>query len=250
VTLDLSGFALMGAGGSAVIVSAGLPVNIGLSALRATIEACVARNNDGSGFEGSQCTFERCVSVANGLFGFSVGGSTAVSCVARENQFTGFVGVRANLTGCTAELNGVAGFNVADNSRISRCLSVGHEGDGILVGTQSSIIGNTCNENTGAGIRVDDDNDVRENTCSENVAGGILVTARENLIEDNRVSTAPSASRYRTTARDNSGANYVIVSGNRVGVISLPPLSGDINGDVDPDALGAGTTDPWANFSY
>ena len=43
----------------------------------------------------------------------------------------------------------------------------------------------------------------------------------------------------RNTARFNDSLNYVVA-----------PVSGPISGDTDPDALGAGTLDPWANFSY
>lgn len=54
----------------------------------------------------------------------------------------------------------------------------------------------------------------------------------------------------RNTARFNYSLNYVIPAGNRVGIIAVAPVSGPISGDTDPDALCAGTLDPWANFSY
>ena len=90
---------------------------------------------------------------------------------------------------------------------------------------------------------------------------GIHVTGGENRIDGNHVAKndrgiliddGPVDRNWvvRNTARFNAGLNYVIPAGNRVGVIAAAPVSGAISGDTDPDALGAGTLDPWANFSY
>jgi hypothetical protein len=42
--------------------------------------------------------------------------------------------------------------------------------------------------------------------------------------------------------------NYDITAVNYVGVTVIPPLSGAVTGNTG--GSGAGTTDPWANFSY
>ena len=55
---------------------------------------------------------------------------------------------------------------------------------------------------------------------------------------------------FANFARDNAANNYQAPANNRFGPIVIPPLSGAILGFSDPDTLGAGTTDPWANFSY
>jgi parallel beta-helix repeat protein len=119
-----------------------------------------------------------------------------------------------------------------------------------------------CGLNQGDGISILSDTAARDNTCDSNgLAGngaGIHAKGTENRIDGNNVSNNDRGIDVddvrnfviRNSARDNAGMNYVIVAGNRVGAIVVPPLSGDIAGDTDSDAAGVGTTDPWANFTY
>ncbi len=109
---------------------------------------------------------------------------------------------------------------------------------GLAVNTgQARIVDNVVQRSEEAGIRVQDSESLVEGNQVINNGMGIEVLDARNLVISN-------------VARDNGGLNYVIVAGNRVGSIVVPPLSGDISGDTDPDALGAGTTDPFANLSY
>ena len=99
---------------------------------------------------------------------------------------------------------------------------------------------------------------VSDNNAEGNTNNGIEVAGRESLIESNRLSNNLGTGLLVLSDRNlifnninrMNTLSFDIVANNRVGFTISPPLSGAIAGDSDPDALGAGTTDPWANIAH
>ena len=256
---------------------------VGIAVASGTIRNCDVRDCLGTGvFVSQHSVISGCSAVGNGVDGFELTlGGVIEHCVASQNDTRGILaGTRVLIDGCQATENVLSGITASSDCTVTNCNSTNNEGDGIFVGsncvvTDCTVISNmddgieavnignriernTCNFNQDLGIRSESEALVRENTCGTN-AKGIVIDGRECLVERNRVANNTVSGIevqhdrnlvVSNLARDNSGFNYVIVPGNRVGIIVIPPLSGDINGDVDADALGAGTTDPWANISY
>ena len=256
----------------------------GFSATRSTLTGCVARQNgmviSGSGISATGSVLTDCVASDNGEHGIrAISQSLVRACLAEGHAENGIDlfssdardcnaagndgdGISSNgiggVVGCKAYVNLGVGIRFGGTSgRVEGNDVTANSGIGILVENGGCIVeNNICNQNQ-TGIATGDDCRIRNNTCSNNGGAAFLVTGRESLIEHNRA--ANNGFGYivqndrnlvvANVARDN-GSNYEIVAGNRVGKLVIPPLSGAISGASDPDALGAGTTDPWANFSY
>jgi parallel beta-helix repeat protein len=184
-------------------------------------------------------------------------GSTVAFCAARSNSHSASssfgieVGDKCNVLGCTSSDNGSnngspngstgGGIHALTGAVVKDCIVAGNRGDGIQVATSCLVANNHCdgngNSGDGAGIHATADaNRIDGNSVIDNDRG-IDVDGIRNLV-------------VRNTASSNSNLNYVIVTGNKVGVISSVPTSLDIAGDTDADAAGVGTTNPWANLSY
>ena len=126
---------------------------------------------------------------------------------------------------------------------ISRCTVRSNVGDGINVFGSCLVLNNACSLNgngagDGAGIHATiggSDNRIEGNNCI-GADRGIDVDAAGNII-------------IRNTASGNT-TNYVIVANNVFGAIvdRTAPASAAVSGNTA--ASSAGTTDPWANFSY
>ena len=263
VTIDLNGFTLASSvlGGSAIFhPSGGLAngritvrngfvrgwtVGVRLEGNNYRVEGVTASNN-GTGIEcGSACAVVDCVAAANTSRGISLTGSSGVvlRSVAARNGGDGFVvGVGATVQQCAATSNGDDGIAVGgQGSLVSQCTASFNRGDGIQVQFDTVVVGNSCSANgfgadDGAGIHaVSTDNRIEGNNVSVNDRG-IDVDGARNLIIKN------SAAANTT--------NYAIVANNVFGAIidRTAPASGAVTGNAA--ASSAGTTDPWANFSY
>ncbi len=237
-------------------------IRVGSSSI---ILSCRATSNGGIGIRAHDSTqVKDCVSSSNTGDGISVFLSGDISnCTSRGNQGSGMVigghgtvmdsnaggngehgikgGSHAHIATSTANDNGIDGIHIGFNGRISNCHCSSNTSNGIRAGGTPQIVGNSCVSNgsggDGAGIYIDGTEGTVVRNMATNNDRGIDVDGIRNLIVSN-------------TTRDNSGKNYDIVAGNRVGIIVIPPLSGAISGDTSANAQGAGTTDPWANLSY
>lgn len=259
--------------------ASGVVLNNGL-ALR-----CISAENDLRGFKVgvlSRAIIRDCSAIANGENGIEVGsGSLVARNVLNRNGsdaiVTGdFCSVYENTL--ARNLSGITAFGTG--CFIARNNVVEHEfGVGVnAVEPYARIVDNLCNENA-FGIDAEGGSTIERNTVAQNFTGilvtgessrisennsegntaeGIVVTGKENLIERNRFSNNQTEGLQVTLERNlilrninrfSVGA-WDIVPDNRVAFIVIPPLSGTISGDSDPDANGAGTTDPWSNFSH
>lgn len=202
------------------------------------IEGSYARNNNGTGFRVSSGTIRDSIARANDT-GFSAASTLIADCHALENNNVGF-----DLTA----------------SRLERSAATSNALEGIFVNTSSTVVDSNAAFNGSAGISVGPNSHIARNNTYSNLGAGIIVIDSESLIDQNRVAknavgilVQAGIERnliIRNIARANAGLDFIIPPNNRVGVISIAPLSGAISTPGDPAALGVGTTDPWANLVY
>jgi parallel beta-helix repeat protein len=218
-------------------------LKVGINADHATLRSCTAEKNKLSGVSSTSATIEGCLSYDNGTgasdYGFEgFSGTTLSNCVARGNSGDGihlFTGGSA--TACTAIFNDTSGISLTDGGSAIGCVSSNNSGDGIRVTNACYVARCNAESNTLAGVHATQgDNRIEGNKVTNN-ANGIKVDSTVNLI-------------YGNTARGNSGTggNYSIFTGNRVGTIVIPAVSGTVTGNAG--AAGFNSTDPWANIAY
>lgn len=246
------------------------------------IESCNAHDNNGSGIQtGAGCTISHCAASTNLGAGYSIApGSTISDCSALSNQ--GIAGIYAGsggctITHCTARLNtntgaSSAGILAGDGSTVTACTAVsntntnntptGSTGAGIIAGNNSTVQNCTASFNKGDGIQAGGDSNIIANLCATNGnagnGAGVHVTGANNRIEGNNVTSndrgvdVDGAGNLivRNSASDNSTANYDLAANNVCGLIidRTAPASAAIVGNSG--ASSAGTSDPWANFTY
>lgn len=270
VTLDLSGFALIGVAGSldGVFVAAvghknieirngtvrnwggdGVDGNFASSSqlqrLRASdnlgnglrvgsssvVSMCTASDNGLDGIlTGNDCTVTECTAESNGGDGIDARNSTVSGCSAFSNTADGFVVGAGPITHCAATFNGGSGINALAGSTVTGCVAASNTGDGIVVQQDALVIGNTC----------------RQNGVGAGVGAGIHVTSARNRIEGNNVLIndvgidvdVSSNLIIKNSASGNTVMNYDIAVGNHYGEILSLPGAGFVN------------SNPWANFEF
>jgi parallel beta-helix repeat protein len=255
VTVDLNGFALVGAG-------SGLFDGIHVPATRTNL--CIRngtiRNWGNNGIDLSNSNnnqIERLRVSNNGGNGMAVGpGSTVIACTAAANTAAGFfIGDGAVVSQCSATGNGAAvvnnGFSLGNGVAINGCTAAENTGSGIATADGCTIKGCTVRSNVRSGISVPARCLVTDNNCLANgfsaSFAGIVVSSTGNRIEGNNVVGNSSGIRV------DSGGNLVVRNSARSNT------SGDyIGGDLASSAVGeildftAGGTitnaSPWANF--
>ena len=238
----------------------------GLSAGNDSIIArCAARDNGGFGIfalPGSVIT--GCTSSHNNSGISAYDAVTILACTVRSNTFGIEVQSICTINGCSVAFSAVDGITVLDSSTITACTSIDNGNVGIRAHGTCTISGCTANGNGASGIDVIQNSRVVDNICVGNATSGNIGSAGisakglngKNRIENNHVVDNVTAGIYVNQPRNlimrnsasGNGTNYVIVSGNRVGPIVVPPTSPDISGSIG--GAGVGTTDPWANFSF
>ncbi len=197
---------------------------------RCLIEQSLSENNAGSGMvAGSGVQISESKASNNGLRGFSAGADATIQrCSAAGNLDTGIGATQnAQVLECKAVAN-TRGIVVQTGAMIRGCAALQNSGDGILVGSECTVVGNTATGNflarDAAGIRVAGrDNVVRENSLLSNDMG-LLVEGAGNFIIQN-------------TAANNS-LNYRIVEASQA------------MGPVVPSSDVKNTTNPVANFEF
>ena len=255
ITLDLNGFAMLGASGSLYAVSfSNSQTNV------------VVRNGTMSGWRmgvhetGGNCrnlvleglaifgcatdgmlvdsaaTVRNCLCSSNAAIGLSIGGGEISGCTAAYNVNSG---IELNGGGivrdCWSGYNGNYGIEVSSGI-VTGCWSQNNAWSGIQVAFQGSqIIGNTCLDN---------------NTSGSSSYAGIHVVDSGNHIEGNRVSgsgfagisinSAFSGNIVVKNSVSGNGANNYVFNGTQiVGPLITSTVSGVIT-----------NLNPWANLSF
>ena len=243
VTLDLNGFDLVGVAGSldGVVVT---PLNL----INVSVRNGSVRSWGGSGINlldaaTSAANVADIVASQNVVNGIRMGfGGTITRCTAYNNTGAGIAGAAGTvITECVANTSGSHGITTGSGCTISRCTVRSNVGDGINVFSSCLVLNNACSLNgngagDGAGIHaLSADNRIEGNNCI-GADRGIDVDVAGNII-------------VRNSASGNT-TNYVIVANNVFGAIvdRTAPASAAVSGNAA--ASSAGTTDPWANFSY
>ena len=192
VTLDLNGFALIGAPGS--LDGIHVPENVNNLAVRNGVvrswrgdgvDAVNARHSDlanlralgnlGTGLKIGDFSTVRNCGGPNGANGISTGDSCIITnCTANASTFSGIVtGSNNQVTGCTAVLNGGNGITVGDGSGVMNCTAAENFSDGISAGLGCNVMGCTALGNVLGGIRTGGHSTVVNCTATGNGDDGI-----------------------------------------------------------------------------
>ncbi len=188
VTLNMNGFALIGAAGplnSNGIIVTGAGVHRNISIYNGTLRDWGGSGVGGIGAVNSQLRDLR--AFKNGGFGLSLGGGTITSCLASGN---GSDGIRVNgyssITGCTADFNAVDGISVfGTNATVTGCVVRQNLGDGIEAATGSNITGCSAMFNAGDGIKATNSL-IRGNSSILNTGVNINDGGGTSLLVDNK----------------------------------------------------------------
>jgi parallel beta-helix repeat protein len=231
----------------------------------AVVEAC--RAHDNSGFAGILAgvgsTVTDCTAANNSAtYGiYADNGSTVTNCSARSNQSSDATsagigtGAGCTVSNCTAYLNTSTaasstpttgmGFTVGEGTTVQRCTARANEGDGIRIINDTAARDNTCDTNgnlggDGAGIHATgSDNRIEGNNVTDNDRGIDVDVAGNLIIKNSATGNGPT-----------NNLNYDIAANNVFGAIvdRTAPASAAVTGNSAGSS--AGTTDPWANFTY
>jgi hypothetical protein len=247
----------------------------GINAAGSSVTNCTANNNSGySGIKGSGSSLTNCSANTNsGTTGISADGSSLTNCSAGGNA--GGYGILANdssLTNCSASYNFLSG-NVSAGIYAGRCIlshcsadansssvvtSTATTGMGISA-AYSTIQDCTARANTGDGIQASANCQITGNTSDGNGTGGtgagVHATGGTNRIERNNVTDNTVGVQVDGTvnlvignsARGNTGGNYSIVAGNKVGLVVTPAASGAVSGNTGGTDF---STSSWSNIAY
>ncbi len=259
VTIDLNGFAIVGAPSTAVGILAEpgvvqLTVRNGhltalgtglflTNATAAVVTEVTAADCTGVGIQtGPSASVSRCAARDCGIGGFVLlQGSVITHCSARECGGPGFLtnGQGVVFSECSAFSNTGNGFSASGlNSLVSSCVASNNIGNGFSIGSNSSIVGCVAGSNgagtgDGAGIVITgSDNRIEGNNCLDNDRG-IDANSGGNFIT-------------RNTCSGNT-TNWDVAAGN-VALVVNAAGGGAFTGNAGGAA--PGSTDPNANFSY
>lgn len=174
VTLDLNGFAVIGATGALNGISSANPATF-----------VIVRNGTVSGWTGtgvaisvaSSSIVENIISAENLQIGFALSGNAvAVHCAAFANGNNGFnAGTNAVITACTSRNNTGNGFNTGNGAVITDCSARDNGGAGIVVVTGGLVRSNAVIGNATNGIQTSTRCLVESNTVAQNGIHGINI---------------------------------------------------------------------------
>jgi len=220
VTLDLSGFHLLGVAGSlsgiafdtvrtSIHIGDGFITNWGVDGIRTStfggnnlvIERIHSSSNAGDGIFAHSGTVRNCTVFNNGGRGIShanlvqnctasnnadhgilaTTGSLVENCVVQGNGGDGINTASGSIiTGCIARSNGGNGIIAFGNSTISRCVATLNTRSGINGQFGTTILDCTSSGNDLSGISVQGSCNVRGNTCHNNGSAGIIVNGNSS----------------------------------------------------------------------
>jgi parallel beta-helix repeat protein len=279
VSVDLNGFAVLGAASTFTGIFSSSPANgvtvrngsvsgwttsgIDLNASAGTlIENVVVRGNTGFGVRtGTQGVIRFCSCTSNTTTGIAVfQGGVVESCNAAGNGSIGIsAGFGSVVRSCLARENTSGGINVNGEAVVSDCTAYNNGGTGISAGSLTLVERCTSSFNIGTGISAGAGCTVRGNLCGNNSGAsgfGVAVTGADNRVEDNNCTSntrgVDVSSAGNIVARNvcsGNSINWNIVSGNAVAPIVNASTNGAlISGNTYAGSLGG--TDPNSNFTY
>jgi len=112
----------------------------GFGASGMSLERCVARSNEGTGFSlGSEVTCTACIAKGNNGHGFDSSGSSMTNCIADSNDNNGFDCFESVILGCLATDNAI-GFRL-DKGLLKNSVGAGNGTDIVLSGTPTIAVG-------------------------------------------------------------------------------------------------------------
>lgn len=262
VTVDLSGFALLGVAGSLDGITS---TDNAVRAIKVCNGSIRGWGNQGIDlFDNASGVDVEHVTVQQSAIGMRLGPRARVlRCTASDNTGSGIsTGASSQVIGCVAVNNQTSGIFVGDNSLVAECIAASNVGSGIVVTIGGTVRACVVRSNIGDGIMATAATLVIDNVCSSNGAGagdgaGINVTGSDNRIERNNCSSndrgidveASGNVIFGNTCSGNT-VNWVIVANNVYGPIvnRTVPASAAVSGNAATDA--SGSTHPHANFSY
>jgi hypothetical protein len=182
VTLDLSGFAVLGVAGS----------NDGIGVRGSGLQGITIRNGsvrDWGGYgidtlSARASRIEGVTSTGNGIFGFQAGERSVVTrCVARSNTNSGFVvGQGSSLSDVVSAENGSTGIAAGTGSSLVNCAASGNGGNGFNINSGSTITSSTSNTNGGSGILGSNGSTITACTAQTNSEHGIETGAGATIV--------------------------------------------------------------------
>jgi hypothetical protein len=181
VTLDLAGFAVLGAGNSLN----GIVINnhFHIVVRNGSISGWGSHGLDGT--NGALSRIEDLRTDANSGNGLVINsGSQVNNCVAAQNTGDGIaVSNNVLVTGCVSSLNGGHGFGLGTACTIKSCLAFGNTGAGITTGGVNylTVIDCNANTNTGGGIAARARAFITSSTAEGNGVVGISVGASSTV---------------------------------------------------------------------
>lgn len=254
VTLDLNGYALIGAGastGDGIVVSAARRnIQIRNGTIRDWTEDGVSAANASNSMADTLRLYK------NGGAGLGMGfGCHVRDCAAFANDGPGIVvSYNSVVLGCTSENNEGNGITTGSRCVVTDCSAAFNGGDGIEAVTGSRVINCSAGSNTGNGIKVTYHCYVSGNVCmsnglSDGDGAGIYVTASYNRIDSNNVTANDRGidvdGSYNIIIRNTSRGTtpYDFGPSNSYGPIVSVGGAGDFSVIANSDH-------PWANFSF
>jgi len=234
VSVDLNGFAIIGAGGS---VGPGIFVSGSRANLSVRNGAVRDWGNDGvSAVSAVNAQFERLVISGNS--------SNGLVC-----------GLNSQIVQCAARLNGRDGIRCVQGSLVKNCLAISNSLNGVSVvnlagqGSPGTIV-TACvlNNNGGAGLSAGFNSLVTENECAGNLIGINMTSSRgrferNNLIDNGFGLSLGLGSRSNVVVCNSASGNVTNYNFGGTDHLIGPTNNLVVAGGVITN------TNPWANFS-
>lgn len=277
VSLDLTGFALIGVSGSldGITVETGPRTNITIRngsvsgwsgdgielgpngvVTGALVEGVHASGNAVRGIAaGNNAIVRDCTANQNGNSGISVSRNGVVDrCVALDNATIGIIcGNASSITHCLSQDNGADGFFGNIGCTINACSAFNNRSDGIVVGTGSVVTGCVANENIAVGIIASSGSLVHANACRAN-GTGIQTSGADSRLERNNCvfnttgfSVPGSGNFIVANTCSGSTTNWNIATGN-VCVVIQATTSIAILGNAG--GVSPGSSNPNTNYTF
>ena len=267
VTLDLSGFVLIGVSGSLhgitvpaartnVTIRNGTVRNWGQKGVDAalvsngTLESLSASNNGTAGLAaGLNCRVSACVALNNTGEGITfLGGCTIKGCSVQGNYAglsTTDLGGGSDITGCTAFANTTVGISAFFGNTVSGCTTRYNGNAGIGVSSNCTVSGCTSSRNTSNGITAFSRNLIVNNSVSENGQNGVNGDGINCYGGENRIDSNHATGNNGRGIRSTGGVDIIIRN------TSLTNSAGAYapgTSSIGPIGNPATATSPWANF--
>ena len=185
VTIDLMGFALIGASTSLYgINTSGETSNANIIVRNGTVRDWGAYGIDLFVGLGKGGLVEGVVASGNDGVGIRAGDAGVVrSCVAHANATGFFCSTGTVIEGCVAMANSGNGISAFDGTAISNCSAIENGGAGISSSNPVSVVGCMVKDNVGPGIAVSSGSTVRNCTVSSNDGTGISVLSGSSVTD-------------------------------------------------------------------